>query len=107
MSTYGANDHGTIPLFVWTNSCWAFTQQELLMTNGKNISQNEVAGFLLGLGIGLVVGLLFQPRVGNHSREFLGYNTAKAGTSFLPSPSGSRAVEKSLSSSGYFMNIAW
>jgi hypothetical protein len=32
------------------------------MTNGKTISQNEVARFLLGLGIGLVVGLLFQPR---------------------------------------------
>jgi len=32
------------------------------MSNGKNLSQNEVAGFLLGLGIGLVVGLLFQPR---------------------------------------------
>jgi len=30
------------------------------MTDQKNISQKEVAGFLLGLGIGLVVGLLFQ-----------------------------------------------
>lgn len=27
----------------------------------ENLSQREVAGFLLGLGLGLVVGLLFQP----------------------------------------------
>jgi hypothetical protein len=51
------------------------------MTNGKNISQNEVAGFLLGLGIGLVVGLLFQPRAAGHPRGSLGHNTAKGGVS--------------------------
>ena len=39
--------------------------QEPFMTNGTSISQKEVAGFLLGLGIGLVVGLLFQPQLGN------------------------------------------
>jgi hypothetical protein len=47
------------------------------MTNGKNISQNEVAGFLLGLGIGLVVGLLFQPPA-SHTGA-LGDNKAKTG----------------------------
>lgn len=41
------------------------------MTNGKNISQNEVAGFLLGLGIGLVVGLLSQPRSNDYSRGLI------------------------------------
>ena len=51
------------------------------MTNGKNMSQTEVAGFLLGLGIGLIVGLLFQPRAAGHPRGFLGDYTAKAGVS--------------------------
>ena len=48
------------------------------MTDEKNISQNEVAGFLLGLGIGLVVGLLFQPQPVDYPRGLLGYN-ARAG----------------------------
>jgi hypothetical protein len=39
------------------------------MANGRNLSQNEVAGFLLGLGIGLIVGLLFQPA--DDARRFL------------------------------------
>jgi len=34
------------------------------MINGTNVSQEQVAGFLLGLGIGLVIGLLFQSQSG-------------------------------------------
>ena len=41
------------------------------MTNTQNLSQNEVAGFLLGLGIGLVVGLLFQPKPAANIRGLL------------------------------------
>jgi hypothetical protein len=41
------------------------------MTNKQNLSQNEVAGFLLGLGIGLVVGMLFQPRPAVNIRGLL------------------------------------
>jgi hypothetical protein len=37
------------------------------MVNGKQMSRNEVAGFLLGLGIGLIVGLLFSPPSSNHA----------------------------------------
>jgi hypothetical protein len=28
----------------------------------RNPNQRELAGFLLGLGIGLIVGIVFQPR---------------------------------------------
>jgi hypothetical protein len=28
----------------------------------RNPNQKELAGFLLGLGIGLIVGIVFQPR---------------------------------------------
>jgi len=69
------------------------------MTSGKNISQNEVAGFLLGLGIGLVVGLLSQPKAADQAHGLVEYNTGKTGGSAPPGPrSGPKAVEESSSS---------
>jgi hypothetical protein len=32
------------------------------MRNEESVNRKHVAGFLLGLGIGLVVGIIFQPR---------------------------------------------
>jgi len=32
------------------------------MLNQESVNRKNVAGFLLGLGIGLVVGIVFQPR---------------------------------------------
>jgi len=32
------------------------------MLNEGNVNRKNVAGFLLGLGIGLVVGIVFQPQ---------------------------------------------
>ena len=52
-----------------------------LMTDGKMISQDQVAGFLLGLGIGLVVGLLFQPQANDESRRSI-----REGAGREPSP---------------------
>jgi len=39
--------------------------------NDETKRQNRVAGFLLGLGIGLVVGMVFQPRVDAYPRGFV------------------------------------
>jgi hypothetical protein len=50
------------------------------MTNGTNLTQNEVAGFLLGLGIGLVVGFLFQPPLAGDTRGLLRDNSTRAGS---------------------------
>jgi hypothetical protein len=33
--------------------------------------QNQITGFLLGLGIGLVVGLVFQPRMDGYTGGFI------------------------------------
>jgi hypothetical protein len=72
------------------------------MTNENNLSQNEVAGFLLGLGIGLVVGLLFQPKlaVGTRGRLQNGGTKARGSVTRRPqpyssvaSPPGSQAAE--------------
>jgi hypothetical protein len=38
--------------------------------NDKILKENKVTGFLLGLGIGLVVGIIFQPRVDGYPRGF-------------------------------------
>ena len=72
------------------------------MANKQNINQNEVAGFLLGLGIGLVVGLLFQPKPAANIRGLLqddGTRTDRSiaqrsqpYSSIVKTP-GSRAVE--------------
>ena len=50
------------------------------MANEKNVNSNEVARFLLGLGIGLVVGMLFKPQAGDY-RGGSFHKNAKAGTS--------------------------
>ena len=52
------------------------------MTNENNISQCEVTGLLLGLGIGLVVGLLVQPQSSGGSRRTL--RDEQAGLSSMP-----------------------
>jgi hypothetical protein len=36
--------------------------------NEETARQNRVAGFLLGLGFGLVVGIIFQPRAAHAMR---------------------------------------
>jgi hypothetical protein len=65
------------------------------MTNRRNVSQNEVAGFLLGLGMGLVVGLLFHSQPPD--RALLEDKTSKAGRSALSTPKrDSSALEMSL-----------
>lgn len=65
------------------------------MTNRRNVSQNEVAGFLLGLGMGLVVGLLFHSQPTD--RALLEDKTSKAGRSALSTPKrDSSALELSL-----------
>ena len=72
------------------------------MTNTQNLSQNEVAGFLLGLGVGLVVGLLFQPKPAANIRSLLQDDGTRTDSGvaqhFQPYSStvktpGSRAVE--------------
>jgi hypothetical protein len=64
------------------------------MTNKQNLSQNEVAGFLLGLGIGLVVGLLFQPKPAVNIRGLLQNDGTRAQPySSVASPPGSQAAE--------------
>jgi hypothetical protein len=41
------------------------------MSNKKSLGQNDVSRFLLGLGIGLVVGIIFlKPPSGDYSRGF-------------------------------------
>jgi hypothetical protein len=40
------------------------------MSNEKNISQKIVSTFLLGLGIGLVVGIVFNPQPDNYTSGF-------------------------------------
>jgi hypothetical protein len=35
----------------------------------RNLSQREVAGFLLGLGAGLILGIVFQPRFDDDPQE--------------------------------------
>jgi hypothetical protein len=50
------------------------------MANEKNTNSNEVARFLLGLGIGLVVGMLFKTQPGDY-RGGSFHNNAKAGAS--------------------------
>jgi len=52
------------------------------MTDENNISQSEVTGLLLGLGIGLVVGLLVQPQSSGGSRRTL--RDEQAGLSSMP-----------------------
>ena len=67
------------------------------MTNRRNVSQNEVAGFLLGLGMGLVVGLLFHSQPTDRARALLEDKTSKAGRSVLSTPNrDSSALEMSL-----------
>jgi hypothetical protein len=39
--------------------------------NDQTVRQNRVVGFLMGLGIGLVVGIVFQPRVDGYPRGFV------------------------------------
>ncbi len=39
--------------------------------NDETVRQNHVAGFLLGLALGLVVGIVFQPRVDAYRRGFV------------------------------------
>ena len=51
------------------------------MSNEKNISQKTVSTFLLGLGIGLVVGIVFNPD--NYTPRFR--DSAKVGRSASPS----------------------
>ena len=64
------------------------------MTNKQTLSQNEVAGFLLGLGIGLVVGLLFQPKPAANIRGLLQNDgTRTRPYSSVASTRGSQAVE--------------
>ena len=38
------------------------------MSYEKSLSQNDVSRFLLGLGIGLVVGIIFKPASDDYSR---------------------------------------
>ena len=40
------------------------------MPNENGLSQNDVSRFLLGLGIGLVVGFIFKPPSNDFSRRF-------------------------------------
>ncbi len=53
------------------------------MSNEKNISQKTVSTFLLGLGIGLVVGIVFNPQPDNYTPRFR--ESAKVGRSASPS----------------------
>jgi hypothetical protein len=39
------------------------------MSNGKSINENEVRGFLLGLAIGLVVGIIVKERSEDYPRR--------------------------------------
>jgi hypothetical protein len=39
------------------------------MSYEKSLSQNDVSRFLLGLGIGLVVGITFKPASDDYSRR--------------------------------------
>jgi hypothetical protein len=72
-------------------------QQELRRTDQKRLSQKEVACFLLGLGIGLVVGLLFQLRPTGPARTALTDRTAADARNALPGPArDARALEMSL-----------
>ena len=89
----------TVAATIWMASCkgsgkerWPQMQQELRRTDQKRLSQKEVACFLLGLGIGLVVGLLFQLRPTGPARSAL-----TDARSALPSPArDARALEMSL-----------
>jgi len=40
-------------------------QESLMMLNDESVKRKDVAGFLLGLGIGLVVGIVFKPERGD------------------------------------------
>lgn len=70
------------------------------MANGNKLSRNEVAGFLLGLGIGLVVGLLFQPPLADYSLAPHADNAAKAGGSQLDSKARTMSFESETLFSG-------
>jgi len=59
--------------------------QIAIMINGTNVSQEQVAGFLLGLGIGLVIGLIFQPQSGAGSRGLNRENVKQAESSRIES----------------------
>jgi hypothetical protein len=50
-------------------------------SNEKSVSQNEVARFLVGLGIGLVVGIIFRPLSDECPRGF--HESGKASSSTL------------------------
>jgi hypothetical protein len=51
------------------------------MSNEESVSQNEVARFLLGLGIGLFVGIIFRPRSDDYPRGVRESGTAERSAS--------------------------
>jgi hypothetical protein len=54
------------------------------MSNEKSLGQNDMSRFLLGLGIGLVVGIIFKPPSDDYPRRFRESATTARSASHAP-----------------------
>jgi gas vesicle protein len=54
----------------------------MLLLEGDHVDKNGLSSFLMGLGVGVAVGMLFAPKSGQETRDLL-KNKAGEGTDYL------------------------
>jgi gas vesicle protein len=54
----------------------------LAAAEGENMDRNGLSSFLLGLGVGVAIGMLFAPKSGEETREII-KTKANEGTDYL------------------------
>ncbi len=66
------------------------------MSNEKSLSKNDVSRFLLGLGIGLIVGIILKLPSDDYSRRSReSAATPKSGSHGAPAHQGDEAIQES------------